>query len=225
MNFMSLCGHSFSCRIRWVTNGSSCNTMEGDDGMDTLAAIRTRRSIRKFHSRSVERDLLVKMIDAARLAPSVVNLQPLEYVVLDDNGLVKALFPHTRMGALLPENKRPTEADRPAAYIAVLVNTSIMKQGYERDVGCAVENILLAAVSLGLGACFIRNIDREEIGRLLSVPVGYEIDTMVAVGYPAQEPITEDTGGEDVRYYLDETGVHRVPKRRLERILHINRFT
>jgi nitroreductase len=192
--------------------------------MDILKAIRMRRSIRKFQRRAISRDILVQMIDAARLAPSAVNLQPLEYIMVDDEGLVRQLFPHTRMGALLPEGKRPTEDTRPAAYIAVIVNTAIMKNGYERDVGCAVENILLAAISFGLGSCFIQNIDREVIRQLLSVPEGHEIDTMVAVGYPADEPVMEEGKGKDVRYYLDQAGVHRVPKRRMENILHINRF-
>jgi nitroreductase len=192
--------------------------------METLAAIRARRSIRRFEKRRVEPNSLTEMVDAARLAPSAVNLQPLEYIVVDDERLVGAIFPHTHMGALLPEEKRPTEDVRPAAYIAVLVNTSIAKQGYERDVGCAVENILLTAVSLGLGACFIRNIDRKEIAELLGVPAGYEIDAMVAVGYAAEMPVAEDTEGGDVRYYLDGAGVHRVPKRAIKRILHLNRF-
>jgi hypothetical protein len=47
---------------------------------------------------------------------------------------------------------------------------------------------------------------------------------MVAVGYPADEPVMEEGKGKDVRYYLDQAGVHRVPKRRMENILHINRF-
>jgi nitroreductase len=192
--------------------------------METLAAIRARRSVRRFERKPVNPGSLTEMVDAARLAPSAINLQPLEYIVVDDERLVGALFPHTRMGALLPEDKRPTEAVRPAAYVAVLVHTSIAKQGYERDVGCAVENILLTAVSLGLGACFIRNIDREEIGRLLGVPAGYEIDTMVAVGYAAESPVSEDTEAGDVRYYLDEAGVHRVPKRAIKKVLHLNRF-
>lgn len=192
--------------------------------MDILKTIQTRRSIRKFQRRAVNRDVLVQMIDAARLAPSAVNLQPLEYIIVDDENLVRQLFPYTRMGALLPEEKRPTEDTRPAAYIAVLVNTAIMKKGYERDVGCAVENILLAAVSFGLGTCFIQNIDREAIRELLSVPEGHEIDTMVAAGYPADAPVMEENTGEDTRYHVDEAGIHRVPKRRMEKILHINRF-
>ena len=192
--------------------------------MDVISAIRTRRSIRRFDRGPVDRASLLEMVNAARLAPSAVNLQPLEYIVVDDEITVSGLFPYTRMGALLPEKERPTDEVRPAAYIAVLVNTTIMKSGYEYDVGCAVQNALLAAVAHGLGACFIRNIDRDQIRRMLAIPAGYEIDTMIAVGYPAQKPAAEDTQGKDVRYYLDEAGSHRVPKRTMERILHLNRF-
>lgn len=166
----------------------------------------------------------MEMVNTARLAPSAVNLQPLEYVIIDDEEAVSRLFPHTRMGALLPEHERPTAWQRPPAYIAVLVNTAVMKSGYEYDVGCAAQNILLTAVAFGLGACFIRNIDHDKIRGLLSVPAGYEVDSMIAVGHPAQQPLAEDAQGNDVRYYLDETGVHRVPKRTLKSVLHINRF-
>ncbi len=192
--------------------------------MDVISAVIARRSIRRYERKSVDRALLMEMVNAARLAPSAVNLQPLEYIVVDDEAKVALLFPYTRMGALLPQEKRPTAEERPVAYITLLVNTTIMRSGYEYDVGCAVQNILLAAVSFGLGACFIRNIDRDEIRALLEVPPEYEIDTMIAVGYPAQEPVAEDTEGDDVRYYLDEVGVHRVPKRTIQRVVHLNRF-
>jgi nitroreductase len=192
--------------------------------MDVISAAHARRSIRAYERKSVDRAFLMKMVDTARLAPSAVNLQPLEYIVVDDEATVALLFPYTRMGGLLPQEKRPTAQERPAAYITVLVNTAIMKSGYEYDVGCAVQSILLTAVALGLGGCFIRNIDRDEIRALLKVPAEYEIDTMIAVGYPAGKPVAEDTEGDDVRYYLDEAGVHRVPKRTMRRIVHLNRF-
>jgi nitroreductase len=192
--------------------------------MDVMSAIEARRSIRRYERKPVDRELITKMLRAARCAPSTVNLQPLEYVVVDDEAAVALLFPHTRMGALLPKEKRPTAGERPAVYIAVLVNTAIMKSGYEYDVGCAVENILLAGVGFGLGTCFIRNIDRDEIRNLLEVPVEYEIDAMIAVGYPAHTPVAEDTRKGDVRYYLDGSGIHRVPKRAMEQIVHFDRF-
>ena len=192
--------------------------------MDVISAVRARRSIRRYDRKPVDRTLLLDMVNAARLAPSAVNLQPLEYIIVDDDAAVSRLFERTRMGALLPESERPTAEVRPAAFIAVLVNTGIMKSGYEYDVGCAVQNALLSAVAFGLGACFIRNIDRDEIRSLLAVPAGYEVDTMIAVGYSAQEAVAEDTGGNDVRYYMDGNGVHRVPKRPMERICHLNGF-
>jgi nitroreductase len=192
--------------------------------MDVISAVSKRRSIRRYRRKPVDRALLVGMVNAAHLAPSTINLQPLEYIVVDDEAIAGQLFPNTRMGALLAERDRPTKQERPSAYIVVLVNSAIMKSGYEYDVGCAAQNALLAAVSFGLGACFIRNIDRNEIRVLLKVPAEYEVDSVIAVGHPAHEPEAEDTETGDVRYYLDESGVHRVPKRTMEKILHLNRF-
>lgn len=192
--------------------------------MDVISAVLARRSVRNYERKSVDRAFLMKMINAARLAPSAENLQPLEYIVVDDEATVALLFPYTRMGALLPQQKRPTAQERPAAYNTLLVNTAIMKSGYEYDIGCAAQNILLVAVAFGLGACFIRSIDRDEIRGLLKVPAEYEIDTTISVEYPAHEPVAEDTQRDDVRYYLDGSGVHRVPKRTMERVVHLNRF-
>jgi nitroreductase len=192
--------------------------------MDVIAAIHARRSIRRYDRRPVDRAFLLEMVNAARVAPSAVNLQPIEYIVVDDEAVVSGLFGLVRMGALLPEKDRPTAEVRPAAFVAVLVNTAVMKSGYEYDVGCAVQNALLVAVAHGLGTCFIRNINRDEIRTWLAVPAEYEIDSIIAVGHPAQRPEAEDTESSNVRYYLDKTGSHRVPKRTMAKILHLNRF-
>lgn len=192
--------------------------------MEVKDAILGRRSVRRFSKEGISSDTLIDLVGFARLSPSTINLQPLEFIVVDDEEMVGEVFSFIKLGILLPEGERTKEDQRPRAYIVVLVNTKVMSSNYGRDVGAAVQNILLGATDLGLGGVFVASIDREKIRGLFGVPEKYNIDSVVGLGHPAEEVVAFDSDGDDMRYYRDEGGVHRVPKRRLQDILHINRF-
>ncbi|MCI4446263.1 MAG: nitroreductase family protein, partial [Candidatus Aminicenantes bacterium] len=108
-------------------------------------------------------------------------------------------------------------------YIIILVNTNIREKGYEYDVGAAAQNIILGALSKGIGSCWLISINRERLREVLKIPDNYLIDSVLALGYPAEEPVIEDFKG-SIKYWKDEAGVLHVPKRKLEDILHINLF-
>jgi len=192
--------------------------------MNVTDAIRERRTIRRFERKPVERDVLVSMVDLARLGPAAANLQPLEYIIVDEDGPVDECFSLIRLGAFLSDDEKPVFDERPSAYIVILVNIEIMKNGYQWDVGAAGQNIMLEAIARGLGSCFIANVDREGMAKLLSIPEGYCIDAVIALGHPAERAVVIDASGRDMRYYREPDGTHTVPKRRREDILHINRF-
>ncbi|MCK7496660.1 MAG: nitroreductase family protein [Comamonadaceae bacterium] len=65
---------------------------------------------------------------------------------------------------------------------------------FEYDVGAAMENMILAALAEGVGACWLLSIDREKLKGVLGVPDGYRIDSVLALGYPAEEPAAEVMG-------------------------------
>ena len=192
--------------------------------MEIIDLIKNRRTIRRFERKGVPRDILVDLCDLARLAPSAANLQPLEYIVVDDDDKIKKLFAHAHLAGFRPEDERPKETERPGGYIVVIVNTEIMKNFYERDVGAAVQNILLGALGYGLGGCFIYNMNRNKIKELLGVPETHLVDSVVALGYPAEESRWVELEGDDLKYWKDSDGIQNVPKRKLERLLHINKF-
>jgi nitroreductase len=110
------------------------------------------------------------------------------------------------------------------AYIITLVNLSLRSQGYEYDVGAAMENMILAAWAEGIGSCWLISINREKIASLLEIPENYRVDCVLALGYPAESPIVEKFQG-SIRYWLDDEGRLHVPKRPLESVIHFNRFT
>lgn len=189
--------------------------------MDTIQAIQSRRSIRKFQPTPVPRQALCQMVDSARLAPQGANLQPLTYVAVDDATLVSQINTMVRWAAYIAPDGNPGPGEQPMAYVVLCINTAI-KEHCDVDAGAAGATLLLAAQSLGLGTCWLGNIDREAIFSLLSLREGTKIHSVIAVGYPAETPVCEEETG-SIRYYKDESGVLHVPKRSLRSVLRCNK--
>ena len=82
----------------------------------------------------------------------------------------------------------------------------------------AVENIILTALSDGVGACWMAAIDREEIGKLIGLKEGHVISCVVALGYSMENP-KEVSVNDGIKYYLDETNTLCVPKRSMNEVL------
>ena len=186
--------------------------------------VRKSRSYRSFHEdRPVGREALIGLVDAARLGPASVNLQPLKYYVTADPEMCQKIFPHTKWARLLKDYPGPGEGERPTGYIIILYDLKIGPNTarFDKDVGIAAQTILLAAVEQGMGGIMIGNLDREELMEVLALdPKRYQIALLLAIGYPAEEIILEDPGENgSVAYYRDAEGHHHVPKRRLEEII------
>jgi len=92
-----------------------------------------------------------------------------------------------------------------------------------RDVGLASENIIITAENEGIGSCILLNFKEDMIKEILKIPDGIKVDSVIALGYKAEHPIVEDKK-DSVEYWIDRNQVLHVPKRRLEDILHINKF-
>lgn len=191
--------------------------------MSVYDLILKRRSIRRFRQEKIPYPILEKLANAARLAPSAANLQPLEYIIVDDKNICALIFPNLRWAAYIAPQGTPPEGKRPTAYIVVLANREIKAKDYGCDVGAAVENILLTALEEDIGTCWIQSIEKESLRQILKVPASYEIDSVVALGYKAEDPVVEEMTN-SVKYWLDDQGTLHVPKRKLKNILHRNRF-
>ncbi len=148
--------------------------------MDLFDAITSRASIRRYTDDPVDRDALIKIVEAGVRAPNAENQQPWRFVVVQDKETIKRIGRHSQMGAKalfsphrdvleerfagLPEEKRKALVEdmatgrffsfigRAPAVIVVLADTS---EGYAvHSASAAIENICLAAHGLGLGACW-----------------------------------------------------------------------
>lgn len=190
--------------------------------MSIYDIILSRRTIRRFQQTPIKIELLKKFVNAARVAPSAANLQPLQYCIVIDKILCDQLFEALNWAGYIQPPWRPAEHERPTAYIVVLVS-DMNNEYYLRDVGLATENIVLAAEAEHIGTCIICNINRNKIQEILNIPHKFTVDSVIALGYKAETAVVEDMK-ESVHYWRDEHGVHHVPKRKLDEIIHINRF-
>jgi len=157
--------------------------------MDTLEAIRTRRSIRKYEGRPVPDELIRQVLAAAMSAPSARNAQPWHFIVIDDRAVLKKIpriNPNAKMAAKAP--------------VAILICGDLNLEnpgGYwVVDCAAAAENLLLAAHALGLGAVWTGVYPRQEridsLRQLLALPEGVMPHSLIVLGYPAEQRPSQD---------------------------------
>ncbi len=186
--------------------------------------IRRRRTIRRFRQEPLPFAALERLVEAARLAPSGANLQPCEFIVVDDPELVELVFTCTKWaGYLPPEQGPPPLGQRPTTFVVVLLNRERRAQGGEHDAGAAIMSMILTALEMGIGACWIGSVDRAKVHQALGIPAHCEVDSVLALGYPAENPEVEPLK-DSVKYWRDENGVLHVPKRPLKEVMHHNRY-
>ena len=160
--------------------------MNGNELKDNLAYrnILGRTSVRKFSDREVSREVCEALLRAAMSAPSGVNRQPWEFIVVDDRESL------VRLGRSLPYAAMTSHA--PMA-IVVCGNEARFLEGddatlWVQDLSAASENILLASHALGLGGvwtCLYPHPDRvKAVREILSIPDGIIPFNLIPVGYP-----------------------------------------
>ena len=187
----------------------------------TYEKIRKRRTIRKYLHKTVTEEVLLKCVDAARLSPSGANLQPLMYIIVNDQKLLRKVFSTLSWAGYLPDYQ-PREEEMPRAYIVILLDKKISRTP-NHDAGIATMSISMVAYDEGLGSCILGAVDREKLREILNVPEDFAIALVVALGYPAENPVVETVKDGDIKYWLDENGVLHVPKRDLKDVVRWNK--
>ena len=149
--------------------------------------VRTRRSIRQFEDRPVEKDKVSLLVEAVLRAPSSRGFNPWEFVVVTDPEKITSLSKAKPHGATFLKN----------APLAIVVCADPNKSDvWVEDASIASIMLHLTATDLGLGSCWIqirkRDHDPERsagdyVARLLGVPQGLTVASIIAIGYPAQE--------------------------------------
>ncbi len=148
--------------------------------MDTLEAIRKRRSIRRFTNESVPRADLETIVDAGRLAATGSNRQPWDFVVVTDRATIEQF------------EVSGVWIGQAAAVIVVVLDPA--SRWWVEDGAAAIENMLLASTALGYGSCWVEGdaLPREEqFKSLLEVPPEKRVMALIPVGVAAETPLPE----------------------------------
>ncbi|RJS80176.1 nitroreductase family protein [Candidatus Bathyarchaeota archaeon] len=173
--------------------------------MDVLEAIKNRRSIRAFKNEDISSETVEKLIDAARWAPSAGNIQPWEFIIVKNSEVKRRL-------AEAALNQKFVEKAPVVIVVCADENRSFKGYGLRgkslyciQDTAAAIQNIHLAACSLGLATCWVGAFKEEDVRKILDVPDGVRPVALVPVGYPAEKPSPP-------------------PRRPLSQIIHYEKF-
>ena len=166
--------------------------------MELMEAIKTRRSIRKYKPDPVDDNTLEIVLDAARWAPSWANTQCWRFIVVRDREVKAQLADALREG-------NPATTAIKEAPIVIVACAEKGKAGFYKadfyhkeprtnkgdwlmfDVGLAMQNLVLAAHSLGLGTVHVGSFNAERAENILGVPEGFCAVEMTPLGYPDHE--------------------------------------
>ena len=169
--------------------------------MEVLEAIKTRRSVRKYKATPIDDKTLQLVLEAACWAPSWANTQCWRFIVVRDSN-IKAELAQALRGKVSDALNPATDAIRNAPVVIVAC-AELGKSGhfegkpatdkgdwYMFDVALAMQNLALAAHSLGLGTVYVGNFDAKKVASILEVPPGFCVVAITPLGYPDQEPKT-----------------------------------
>ena len=147
--------------------------------MSMFDVILSRRSIRKFDNKEIPKDVLDQIVEAGRQSPSAVNKQSYRFVIVTDSEIkkeLKGLFSRFLKNA--------------SVVLVGCANTKALLTGKwaNIDTAIALQNMVLAAWSLGVGSCWIGSFNEQKAKQLLKIPEDWKIVALVTFGYPAETP-------------------------------------
>jgi len=143
--------------------------------MDFLELVKQRRSIRDYADKPIPNDILEKIVDAARFAPTARGVEPWEFIVITSREKLQKIAQIADTGKFIANA---------AACIAVFCSDT---KYYLEDGSAATENILLAAAALGVGSCWVAGDKKpytQEIADFLKLPPTVKLVSLISLGYP-----------------------------------------
>lgn len=154
--------------------------------MSVLRAIQERRSIRKYKEDPIPEDVFLRVLEAARLAPSGKNLQPWKFIIVRNKKMKEKLA------------KASAEQFFIVKAPVVIVGCGYPDNSYSRmgrymkswavDVTIAFEQLILQAQEEGLGTCWIGSFEEREVKSILGIPEDVRVLALAPLGYPAEDP-------------------------------------
>ncbi|MCX6235045.1 MAG: nitroreductase family protein [Bacteroidetes bacterium] len=155
--------------------------------------IHFRQSVRKYSNRPVEKEKLLKCVEAARIAPSASNSQPWKFIIVDDLGL-KDKVARATYNLIILFNKFTQQA--PVMVVIVMekprlitqIGVAVKKKEWPLiDIGIAAEHFCLQAEEEGLGTCMIGWFNEKKVKRILNIPFRKTVALLISVGYAVDD--------------------------------------
>jgi nitroreductase len=145
--------------------------------MNTFEAAQARRSIRAYTEKPVPREAVERILEAGRLAPSARNIEPWHFIAVTDEKKRKALSSgvYAKFVAQAP------------LVIVACGDKKASPDWYAVDTSLAVENMVLTAVSEGLGTCCVGSFIEKDVKAALKIPENFEVLVMLTVGYAGEK--------------------------------------
>ena len=152
--------------------------------MDVFDCIETRRSVRKYDKKDVPNELIAQILTSGTYAPSAGNTQEWEFIVVRDREIKKRLS-----DAALKQS----QVEEAPVVIVILANLEKIGMRYKergkqlyaiQDTAACIQNMLLVAHDLGLGACWIGAFDENEASDVIELPKKVRAVGMITVGFP-----------------------------------------
>jgi nitroreductase len=145
--------------------------------MSVFDTIKDRRSIRTYKDEDIPKDRLDKLMEAARLAPSAGNRQIWKFIVIENEKIKNQLVTACNNQAFVGT----------ASHVIAGIGDPDQKW-HQVDLAIALEHIVLEAVELGLGSCWIGAFNEEKVKRILKIPQDKKVVALLTVGIPAESP-------------------------------------
>ena len=146
----------------------------------SIDLILNRRSIRKYENKEIPEEVLHQILESGRQAPSAVNRQPIRFVIVNDHDILKNLCDNliTRFVKYAP-----------LAIVGCADIKSLLTGKWAVvDATIAMQNMVIAAWSLGIGSCWIGACNEKKVKEFLSIPDKWKVVAVLTFGYPAEQP-------------------------------------
>ncbi|TFF84918.1 MAG: nitroreductase [Promethearchaeota archaeon] len=152
--------------------------------MDFYHVIKNRRSYRSYRDKMPEEEKIIRILNAARLAPTWANFQGVHYIIVRDPENVNKIWKAIGQGK---------KFESTPMFIIGLISPSDSgknmngEEYYAVDFGICFEHLVLASTAEGLGSCWIGWFDEENIKKILEIPDKYKVMGLTALGYPKKQ--------------------------------------
>jgi len=154
--------------------------------MEFYEVIEKRKSVRKYKPTKIPENILKRILEAGRIAPSAKNIQPWKFIVITDPEIKKEIAEASRGQHFM------AEAD------VIICGCALEKIAWGRmggymssfavDLTIAMDHMILAAANEGLGTCWIGAFEEKKVKEILNVPDDVRVVALTPVGYPAEDP-------------------------------------